>query len=279
MKNLLLITLMLAFGLTGFSQTNESTGSGNWNDNTIWTLGHEPLAKENVVIKPGHAIIVQAVTNAVAYNIDVEGTASFEVLGTLILAIPTAYNPTTTKTWMDRNLGASQVATAYNDAAAFGDLYQWGRFTEGHEDRSSSLTSTNATTAVPNAGNTDWDGQFITEPDVPKDWLTPGDNTLWLGVSGTNNPCPAGFRLPTQAEWEDERLSWESNNTAGAFGSPLKLVFSGHRDELGIWAGGFYWSSDVSSTSSKALTFNSSSAFDDNTYTRVSGFSVRCIKD
>ena len=34
-------------------------------------------------------------------------------------------NPTTGKTWMDRNLGASQAATSSTDADAYGDLYQW----------------------------------------------------------------------------------------------------------------------------------------------------------
>lgn len=36
-------------------------------------------------------------------------------------------NPTTGKTWMDRNLGASQAATSSTDDLAYGDLYQWGR--------------------------------------------------------------------------------------------------------------------------------------------------------
>ena len=42
-------------------------------------------------------------------------------------AIVDVTNPTTGKTWMDRNLGASQVATSSTDANSYGDLYQWGR--------------------------------------------------------------------------------------------------------------------------------------------------------
>ena len=32
----------------------------------------------------------------------------------------------TGKIWMDKNLGATQVATSSTDAASYGDLYQWG---------------------------------------------------------------------------------------------------------------------------------------------------------
>ena len=85
-----------------------------------------------------------------------------------------------------------QPATASDDALAYGDLYQWGRATEGHEDRSSVTTSTNATTAVPNGGNT-WDGLFITEKNSPGDWLTPQDNTLWEGEGRYKQPMPNRF--------------------------------------------------------------------------------------
>ena len=106
---------------------------------------------------------------------------------------PNVTNPTTGEIWMDRNLGASQVATSSTDANAYGDLYQWGRAADGHESRTSATTSTNATatSAVPNDGNA-WDGFFITEGSYPYDWLTPQDDNLWQGVSGTNNPCPSG---------------------------------------------------------------------------------------
>ena len=280
MKKLLLITLMLVFGLIGFPQTNESQNSGNWNVDGNWTLGHEPLASEDVVIKPGHAITVQSATNAVAYTVVVEGTASLDILGTFTLAVPTVYNTTTLETWMDRNLGASQVAITKFDAAAKGDLYQWGRATEGHEDRGSGTTSTNATTAVPSDGNT-WDGKFIKEPDDPKDWLETKDDNLWQGVSGINNPCPAGFRLPTIEEWEAERLTWASNDWDGAFGSPLKLVYAGHRtfDNAGIYLGGDYWSSTTIDVYAKTLHFSSSVAHTTGNSFRANGYSVRCIKE
>ena len=195
---------------------------------------------------------------------------------------PNVTNPTTGKIWMDRNLGASQVATSSTDANAYGDLYQWGRAADGHESRTSATTSTNATSAVPNDGNA-WDGFFITEVSSPYDWLTPQDDNLWQGVSGTNNPCPSGYRLPTEAEWEAERTSWSSNNAAGAFASPLKLPVAGLRDSsdgslFDVGSGGNYWSSAVGGANSRYLYFNGSDA-GVSSNGRASGFSVRCLKD
>ncbi len=130
------------------------------------------------------------------------------------------------RTWMDRNLGATQVATAFNDAASYGDLCQWGRAGDGHQLRTSGNQTTLATTPVPSLGNV-WDGLFIVVAAVsPWNWLaTPSDN-LWQGVNGTNNPCPTGMRIPTQAEWECERadfINTGGNNRTGAFGSALAL--------------------------------------------------------
>ena len=204
-------------------------------------------------------------------------TCTFDVTVDPVL---TVYNPITGETWMDRNLGATQVATSSTDADAFGYLYQWGRASEGHEVRTSGTTTTPATTSVPLAGNS-WDGLFVMTTDSPYDWLTQQDNTLWQGVNGTNNPCPAGFRLPTDAEWDAERLSWSSNDASGAFASPLKLTIAGLRAGYNgsiDYSYGFYSSGSVSGINIKDLYFNSSNAGVGSTQ-RNHGLSVRCIKD
>jgi uncharacterized protein (TIGR02145 family) len=181
------------------------------------------------------------------------------------------------KCWLDRNLGASRVAQSSTDTLAYGDLYQWGRFTDGHEIRTSGTTSTLSSSNTPEHGN------FILAPSSPYDWRSPQNNNLWQGVSGTNNPCPAGYRLPTEAEWNAERQSWSSNNAAGAFNSPLKLPVAGGRSLSngslsGVGSYGSYWSATVDGTSSRLLYFFSSNAYMGSGF-RASGRSVRCLKD
>jgi hypothetical protein len=180
--------------------------------------------------------------------------------------------------WFDRNLGATQVAISSTDANSYGDLFQWGRGDDGHQDRSSSTTSTNSSTDTPGHGN------FIKEGSSPYDWRVPQYTNLWQGVSGTNNPCPSGWRLPTEAEWEAERTTdFTSNNGAGAFGSVLKLPVAGIRGGSNgslyfVGSRGYYWSSTVSGTSARNLTFDFSDA-NMLAYRRSTGYSVRCIRD
>jgi len=183
----------------------------------------------------------------------------------------------TGKIWMDRNLGATQVATSSTDAASYGDLYQWGRGTDGHQIRTSGTTTTLSSTDTP------VDGNFILAPNSPWDWRSPQNDNLWQGVAGINNPCPTGYRIPTDAELDAERLSWGTNNAAGAFASPLKLPMAGNRynndGSLGnVGTGGRYWSSTVSSTNSGSLSFGSGYASMP-ADGRAGGMSVRCIKD
>ena len=97
------------------------------------------------------------------------------------------------KIWMDRNLGATRVATSPTDAASYGDYYQWGRGADGHQKITSATTTTLSSADQP--GN----GSFILAPD---DWRSTQNDNLWQGVSGTNNPCPSGYRLPTLTELE-----------------------------------------------------------------------------
>ena len=200
----------------------------------------------------------------------------------------------TGRIWMDRNLGATQVATSSQDFASYGDLYQWGRAADGHQvivrdeatpadgappTGSSGNTSTIATSAT--AGH----GDFVlgdSTTGVDKNWTNfTEENGLWQ--AGLNDPCPAGYRIPTETELNNERLEWSSPYATAAYNSPLKLPLAGSRynsnGTLGdVGSDGYYWSSTVSSTYARTLYFDSSTA-DMTGLNRSNGISVRCIKD
>lgn len=73
----------------------------------------------------------------------------------------TVVNPVTGKVWLDRNLGATQVATSPTDAASYGDLYQWGRNADGHQIRTSGITTTQSSSFFTS------NGLFVTNSTSP----------------------------------------------------------------------------------------------------------------
>ena len=176
--------------------------------------------------------------------------------------------------------GATRVATSPTDAAAFGDLYQWGRLTDGHEKRTSGTTTNVSSSNVPGHGN------FILRPNFPApfSWNLPISNNLWQGVNGPNNPCPSGYRIPTDGELAAERLSWVTDDAAGAFASPLKWTVAGNRTYANgqiINSGlrGSYWSSHVAGSMASYMYITNGSSSPSNNYQLSDGASVRCIKN
>jgi uncharacterized protein (TIGR02145 family) len=191
-------------------------------------------------------------------------------------AIVDVTNLTTNDTWMDRNLGASRAAINSVDANAYGDLYQWGRLADGHQCASSGTTPTTSNANDPGHG------VFIAHNIFPNDWRDPQNDLLWQGISGPNNPCPSGYRLPTITELENERLSWTSNDPAGAYASVLRIPLAGLRrgtDGFPMSWGmrAYIWSSTISAHLARHLLIQSPASIGQNS--RTSGATVRCIKD
>ncbi len=194
-------------------------------------------------------------------------------------------NPNTGKIWMDRNLGALNAATSLTDDTAYGDLYQWGRRSDGHQCRNSQMTTTLATNEQPLSSFFINVNSSISLP--PNNWLaTPNDN-LWQGLNGVNNPCPIGFRLPTETEFNNERLSWNYNNHKGAFFSVLKLTLGGSRANsagnlYSVTIAGRYWTSTIDGVYAKHMYIINSYPTADayiSSNQRAHGISVRCIKN
>ena len=198
-------------------------------------------------------------------------------------AIVDVTNPITGRTWMDRNLGASRAATSSTDSMAYGDLYQWGRLKDGHQHRTSDTTSILSTMDSP--GHSAFIILLTFDPAGadPMDWRSPQNDSLWQGVNGVNNPCPIGYRLPTEAEWQAEISSWSSQDAAGAFNSTLKLPLAGTRNTHsavvvsdGSW--GCYWTCDIEDNRARLIVFRDIAAGAVRT-ARAQGYSVRCIKN
>ena len=197
-------------------------------------------------------------------------------------------NPTTGKIWMDRNIGAQRAANSINDQYSYGDLYQWGRRSDGHQCRTSFTVKTTSASYIVNHQS------FITSGG--SNWLSPTNNNLWQGVNGINNPCPNGFKVPTSSEWTAEMNSWSSNDHTGAFESVLKFSSAGYRTVnpnqpsaanahsiiFNTGVAGYYWSSTLDSQFPESyafgISFSSTTSNIDNAY-RMVARSIRCIKN
>lgn len=182
--------------------------------------------------------------------------------------------------WLDRNLGATRVPEHNEDTEGFGDLFQWGRLDDGHQDRGSNTTDVLSDSDVP--GHDDFIKTWWEEPE---DWRSPQNWELWRGEEGINNPCPTGWRLPVIEELQAEKDSWTPGDYSGAFDSPLKWLRAGGREAInGLFYGGvtkaYIWSSSLNGFKAQSLEIGSwsdiTTIIDD--VSRASGRSVRCVK-
>ena len=217
--------------------------------------------------------------------------------------------------WLNNNLGANYSnvnhpqfnpnlqAIAHNDHHAYGSLFQWGRYSDGHEliTYSSSTVGapvTTTTSAVHSPTTTPNNTTFYLGDDSPEsqdhNWLDLGvypnatEDGLWQGETDPNNPCPDGFRVPTETEM-GALISAESitdYTTAAssnlAFSTPGGRAYStGVLNNVGN--NGYYWTSTpshiVGTTNSKSYEFAAGGFINHESYSRADGFGVRCIKD
>ncbi len=197
------------------------------------------------------------------------------------------------KCWLDRNLGATRVAASYSDQwAGYGSYYQWGRSYDGHQATTSSVHIGIDVVTTASAVSAPYTSYFIATTTGNYDWLNQQNNNLWQGVSGTNNPCPTGFRLPTQAEWDAWTIAANIKTCTGAptdcrqaaYNTNLKLPTAGYRNRSdgalnNQGSNGNYWSSSPNSANAYNLNFNSTGVNPANNNNRANGFSVRCVKD
>lgn len=196
------------------------------------------------------------------------------------------------KVWLQQNLGSTQVATTMTDTNSYGDLFQWGRWDDGHQVRNSSTVSmpsvnnpsglTGITSFIIGSGTSNywWSSNALTDK-----WS--GENIAAMTSEVGVDPCKAigqGWRLPTQSDWTTAVSAEGISNPASAFNSRLKLPAAGNRspiDATFTYEGqrGYYWSSDVSGSGGKYLYIGTTIANASSGGPRGQGQSLRCIKE
>lgn len=195
------------------------------------------------------------------------------------------------KIWLQQNLGSANVATSMTDTDSYGDLFQWGRWDDGHQLRNS------ATTTIPSSNYPDGlsgISSFIVGSSPNSWWSTNGSSDQWtatniVDITSSNgaDPCKAigqDWKMPSQADWTGIVNSEGISNPATAYSSNLKLPAAGYRSPSSgsftfVGQRGYYWSSDTAVSGGKYLYVGTSSANPSSGGPRGQGQSVRCIKE
>lgn len=214
------------------------------------------------------------------------------------------------KQWQCFNLGADPGLDPFEwyslgDDVNFdikGGLYQWGRRTDGHENRKS------LTTNVTSSGNIPGHSLFII-PDSDEDWQNPSNSKRWGGgdvetlnpPKGVNDPCPDGWKVPSYLQFVSvfDREGgccdpdWATHNfikgTKEGFyiGDAFYMPSAGRRMTSGasvisnVGTNGYYWFSNKEGSlypwCVKGLGLHNLDFFQNEE--AIAGYSVRCIAD
>lgn len=208
--------------------------------------------------------------------------------------------------WLNNNLGADyanqnhsafnpvQQAIISNDNHAYGSLFQWGRKADGHEliDRNTIPSSgINGTIiSISSDANPSHALYFMSGIDWRSGTNIPANDVLepWLDENSVNNPCPSGFRVPTETHFTNligqPTFPSGSNHPERFATSLLKFSTAGNRrSESGNIVGegthgNYVFGPKLPFQSANRFHYSSTQAVISGDY-RAYGYTVRCISD
>jgi len=244
-------------------QNNVSFGVGATKYTQAYTPFRESIIQSfNWTISDGGELLGEAIThNGLEY-----------------LTVQSSY---TNRVWLDRNLGATKACQSINEALCFGDYYQWGRSSDGHEKEESLATGKLASTLE------DLNSKFVvTTIEGLDDWVHSDDNGTQRGINWNKTDgsslCPVGFKVPSEIEILNETLHRGIQNAQDAFDGFLKIPLAGIRYDATVSSKntfGCLWTRTYLSDSSSIQMFLGYSTFESSYAYRTQGCSVRCIKE
>jgi len=297
-------------------------------DPATLALAIDETAKLTATVQPANATNIAVVWTSSNTEIAAvsNGTVTAKAAGTATITVTTQEGGFTAKCvvtvtqsetgivingvkWATRNLASH--GKFVENPEDYGALFQWGRRGDGHEQRTSQNYPTNDNSieaGVVSGAGLDANGQivtthaaygkFIKQDDSPYDWRSPQKNDLWnkgtetTPIKTANDPCPAGWRVPTQTELQsliDSGSEWDDlNGISGRyFGDGTNKLFlpaagnRGHNTGEVLYSGegGGYWSCTVGGVSARYLYFYGGNVGVSYGYIRAVGFSVRCVSE
>src|SRR5690606_10736090 len=195
--------------------------------------------------------------------------------------------------WLQQNLGAKRVAQAIDDEQGYGDLFQWGRWADGHQVRTpapelmpaSALGANNNPAGLIALGISAYINEW---------WSGGGTMDTWTAakpedVTATNgcDPCKAlgeGWSMPSESDWNNVIQEEDITNAASAFESNLKIPCGGWRETnnlslSGVGTSSWYWTKDATPVAAaNGVWITNLTVYTSYKDDRSYGTSIRCIK-
>ena len=332
MKKLLLCAAFIAASFTSIAQVGFGTTSPNASaalEIESTTLGLLPPRMTTVERDLINRCLYRVIVNCIGapaegltiYNTDTKclelynGTDWISVCSGSVVTTPPPPLTTQVKsnniggtyTFMSHNLGADTSLDPHTPVVGLQGAYiQWGKRgpnTTGDSTldwQTAANNGSNGFAAAPTSSNsnsgsiTGWSGPAATNDSWNVTENTPVKVTA-------NDPCPAGYRVPSQTEWaavnshNTDFRTGTFNNSATNYGVALHygpdtitklltLPAAGYRTSTtgalnSRGTTGRYWSSTESSSNAYSLYFSSSNVIPASSNPRSRGFSVRCIAE